>query len=65
MTITAAAPLCERCHHELRPEVAYCDHCGLRTARARRLVRLAVRYELIGIGLTIALIFGFAYVYLR
>jgi predicted amidophosphoribosyltransferase len=54
---------CERCHAKLRRDAAYCDECGARTRRARRLVRLAVRIEIIILVLVCVLILGFAYIY--
>lgn len=55
---------CDRCGGELVPNAAYCDNCGRRTIRARRLVRLAVRVELLVIGMVLAVIVGFAYIFL-
>lgn len=54
---------CDRCHAKLRRDAAYCDECGARTRRARRMVRLAVRIELIVLLLVIVLVLGFAYIY--
>ena len=54
---------CERCGAELRPDAAYCDRCGARTRRARRLVRLAIRVELLFFLLVVALVIGFTWIY--
>lgn len=54
---------CDRCGSELQPNAAYCDECGRRTNRARRLVRLAIRVELLVVLMVIAVIVGFAYIY--
>jgi uncharacterized OB-fold protein len=54
---------CERCGSELRPQAAYCEKCGARTRRARRLVRLAIRVELVFFLMVVALVAGFVWVY--
>ena len=54
---------CDRCGAQLVPKAAFCDSCGERTHRARRLVRIAVRLELLFIALVLVLIGAFAYVY--
>ena len=54
---------CDRCGADLVRDAAYCERCGQRTHRAKRLVRLAVRVELLLIALVIAMIFVFAYVF--
>lgn len=56
---------CDRCHAKLRPRAAYCEQCGERTHRARRLVRLAIRVEILALILVIILVLGFAYVYTK
>ena len=63
--VSAGHDLCEKCGHELRAEVAYCDTCGWRTRRARRLVRLAIRVEILGIALIAITIAVFTLIYLR
>lgn len=45
------------------PEAAYCEKCGARTRRAKRLVRLAVRVELIVFGLIVLMVGAFAWIY--
>jgi predicted nucleic acid-binding Zn ribbon protein len=54
---------CDRCNAALAEDAAYCDRCGERTHRARRLVRLAIRVELLFIALVILVVIGFAWVY--
>jgi predicted amidophosphoribosyltransferase len=54
---------CDRCQAPVAQDAAYCDYCNARTPRARRLVRLAVRVELLLVVLTVVLVLGFAFVY--
>jgi len=54
---------CDRCGSELVRNAAYCENCGERTHRARRLVRLAVRVEILLILLVLVVIVGFAFIY--
>jgi ribosomal protein L40E len=54
---------CDRCNAELVPNAAYCERCGLRTHRAKRLVRIAIRVEMLFVLLVIVMIFTFAYVF--
>ena len=54
---------CEKCGAQLVPNAAYCERCGARTRRARRLVRLAIRVELLFFLLIVALVIGFTWVY--
>lgn len=54
---------CERCHAQLRPNAAYCEECGQRTRKARRLVRFAIRIEVLAVILVAVLVLGFAYIY--
>ena len=54
---------CDACGAELVPNAAYCERCGMRTRRARRLVRLAIRVELVFFGLVVAMVIGFAWIY--
>lgn len=56
---------CARCSAPLVSGAAYCDECGARTFRARRMVGLAVRIEILAVLLTLVMIFTFAWVYLR
>ena len=54
---------CEKCGAELVPNAAYCERCGTRTRRARRLVRLAIRVELLFFLMIVALVVGFIWIY--
>jgi uncharacterized OB-fold protein len=54
---------CDRCGTQLIPNAAYCEKCGARTRRARRLVRLAIRVELVFFGLVVLLVIGFTWIY--
>ncbi len=60
---TAEQTHCNRCGAPLVRDAAYCDRCGERTNRARRLVRLTARVEILFVLLILALVLGFAYVY--
>ena len=51
---------CDRCHAPLVHHAAYCDGCGARTQRARRLVRTSVRVELVFFALICLMVAGFA-----
>jgi len=54
---------CDRCGAALVKDAAYCERCGERTRRARRLVRLTLRVELLVVLLIFVVIIGFALVY--
>ncbi|HEX7263311.1 MAG TPA: hypothetical protein VF383_03935 [Candidatus Dormibacteraeota bacterium] len=54
---------CEACGSELVPNAAYCERCGTRTRRARRLVRIAIRVELLFFLAVVALVIGFTWIY--
>jgi uncharacterized OB-fold protein len=54
---------CDACGAELVPNAAYCERCGNRTRRARRLVRLAIRVELLFFLMVVALVVGFTWIY--
>jgi predicted amidophosphoribosyltransferase len=56
---------CEQCGAELVPDAAYCERCGTRTRRARRMVRLAIRVEAVFFLAVIAMVAGFIWVYSR
>jgi uncharacterized OB-fold protein len=43
----AAQVACDKCGKELVPNAAYCESCGTRTRRAKRLVRVALRVEIL------------------
>lgn len=63
MATAAPQTHCDRCHAQLRPSAAYCEECGERTRRARRLVRLAIRVELLFVLLATVLVVGFAWAF--
>jgi uncharacterized OB-fold protein len=54
---------CDRCGTALIPNAAYCEKCGARTRRARRLVRLAIRVELVFFLLVVVMVIGFTWIY--
>lgn len=54
---------CDRCGAALVPEAAYCERCGTRTRRATRLVRLAIRVELVLFALVVVTVIGFTWIY--
>jgi uncharacterized OB-fold protein len=54
---------CDKCGTQLVPNAAYCEKCGARTRRARRLVRLAIRVELVFFLLVVLLVIGFTWIY--
>jgi uncharacterized OB-fold protein len=54
---------CDSCGAELVLGAAYCERCGMRTRRARRLVRIAIRVELLFFVLVVALVIGFTWIY--
>jgi uncharacterized OB-fold protein len=54
---------CDKCGASLVPNAAYCERCGTRTRRARRLVRLAIRVELLFFLLVVAIVIGFTWIY--
>jgi predicted nucleic acid-binding Zn ribbon protein len=60
---TAAQTHCDRCKSPLMRDAAYCESCGERTRRAKRLVRLAIRVEILFILLVILVVIGFTYVF--
>ena len=54
---------CDNCGNALVPGAAYCEKCGARTRRAKRLVRLAIRVELLLFLGFVALVAAFVVVY--
>jgi len=54
---------CDTCGAELVPNAAYCERCGARTRRARRLVRLAIRVELLFFVGIVGLVIAFTWIY--
>lgn len=54
---------CDNCGAQLVANAAYCERCGARTRRARRLVRLAIRVELVFFLLVVLMVIGFTWIY--
>ena len=54
---------CDKCGAELVPNAAYCERCGERTRRARKLVRVALRVEVLFFLLVVAVLVGFIWTY--
>jgi uncharacterized OB-fold protein len=54
---------CDSCGAKLVPNAAYCERCGTRTRKAKRLVRLAIRVELLFFLLVVGLVAAFAWIY--
>jgi uncharacterized OB-fold protein len=54
---------CDRCGSTLVPSAAYCERCGTRTRRARRLVGIAIRVELLFFVLVVLLVIAFTWIY--
>jgi len=54
---------CDTCGAELVVGAAYCERCGARTRRARRLVRLAIRVELLFFLMVVGVLVSFIWVY--
>ena len=45
------------------PGAAYCERCGARTRRARRLVRMAIRVEVLFFLLVVGVLVSFIWTY--
>lgn len=56
---TAIQTECDRCRAPLLAGAAYCERCGERTRRARGMVRLTLRVELIALALVALMTAGF------
>jgi uncharacterized OB-fold protein len=54
---------CDSCGAQLIPNAAYCERCGTRTRRARRLVRVAIRVELLFFLMFVGLVVAFIWIY--
>jgi uncharacterized OB-fold protein len=54
---------CDKCGKELVPDAAYCENCGERTRRARRLVRVALRVEVLFFLAVVGVLVGFIWSY--
>jgi predicted nucleic acid-binding Zn ribbon protein len=50
---------CDRCRAPLAPGAAYCDRCGERTRKAKGMVRLTLRVELLVLALVVLMTVGF------
>jgi uncharacterized OB-fold protein len=61
--VAQAQVACDKCGAELVPNAAYCEKCGARTRRAKRLVGLAIRVEMVFFVLVVVLVIGFIWVY--
>ncbi|HYR47639.1 MAG TPA: zinc ribbon domain-containing protein [Candidatus Polarisedimenticolia bacterium] len=59
----AAQVACDNCGAQLVLGAAYCERCGARTRKARRLVRLAIRVELLFFALVVILVIAFTWIY--
>jgi uncharacterized OB-fold protein len=54
---------CDKCGAELVPNAAYCERCGERTRHARRLVRVALRVEVLFFLMVVGVLIGFIWTY--
>lgn len=54
---------CDRCGAALVRDASYCEQCGTRTRRARRMVGVAIRVELLVFVLVALLVIGFTWIY--
>jgi uncharacterized OB-fold protein len=61
--VAAVQTACEKCGEDLAPDAAYCEKCGTRTRRARRLVGVAIRVEAVFFLLVVALVAAFIWIY--
>jgi len=61
--VAVAQVACDNCGAALVPNAAYCERCGARTRRARRLVRLAIRVEIVFFVGVVVMVAGFVWVY--
>jgi uncharacterized OB-fold protein len=59
----AAQVACDKCGKELVPNAAYCESCGTRTRRAKRLVRVALRVEILFFLTVVGVLIGFIWTY--
>ncbi len=63
MAVEQVQVACDNCGKELVAGAAYCEKCGARTRRARRLVRLAIRVELVFFLGIVAIVAAFVWIY--
>jgi uncharacterized OB-fold protein len=61
--VDQAQVACDKCGTALVPNAAYCEKCGARTRRARRLVRMAIRVELVFFLLVVGMVVAFTWIY--
>jgi uncharacterized OB-fold protein len=61
--VAAVQTACSKCGEDLAPDAAYCEKCGTRTRRARRLVGVAVRVEAVFFLLVVGLVAAFIWIY--
>jgi hypothetical protein len=54
---------CDRCGAQLETNAAYCERCGTRTRRARRMVGLAIRVEMLFFLMFVGLVVAFIWIY--
>ena len=54
---------CDMCGAKLVPDAAYCERCGARTRKARRLVGVAIRVELLVFLMFVGLVVAFIWAY--
>jgi uncharacterized OB-fold protein len=54
---------CDSCGAELVPQAAYCEQCGTRTRKARRLVGVAIRVEALFFVMVVGLVVAFIWIY--
>jgi len=55
--------VCDSCGSALVPNAAYCERCGSRTRKARRMVRVAIRVELVFFLAVVAMVIAFTWIY--
>jgi len=61
--VAQAQVACDKCGAQLVPNAAYCEKCGSRTRRAKRLVGLAIRVEMLFFVLVVVMVIGFIWIY--
>jgi uncharacterized OB-fold protein len=61
--VVEAQAACDKCGAALAPDAAYCERCGTRTHRAKRLVRVAIRVEAVLFVAVVAMVAAFIWIY--